>query len=155
MYDPVEMRQAIEALPSHRRQNLRQISNAIGVPLATLHRYNREPDETIILPHSSPLYPYLTEEHRSARVFYALSKLDLTTGRYDGCYQRVDVDEKWFFLTLMQLKMYLTQREIDDGKKPVRRVVHKIHIVKVMFLAATARPRFNNGVCTFDGKIGI
>jgi hypothetical protein len=34
-------------------------------------------------------------------------------------------------------------------------VKSKNFIEKVMFLGVKARPRFENGVCTFDGKIGI
>jgi hypothetical protein len=48
--------------------------------------------------------------------------------------------------------LYLTEEE----KAPVRRVISKQHITKVMFLCAVARPRFNNdGNCTFNGKIGM
>jgi len=37
-----------------------------------------------------------------------------------------------------------------------RKTRHKGHIIKVMFLAAVARPRFNEaGECVFDGKIGL
>ena len=37
-----------------------------------------------------------------------------------------------------------------------RSISNKNNIVKVMMLSALARPRFNaQGVCTFDGKIGI
>jgi hypothetical protein len=39
---------------------------------------------------------------------------------------------------------------------PKRRTRHKSHILKVMFLAAIARPRYDGaGNCVFDGKIGM
>ncbi len=39
---------------------------------------------------------------------------------------------------------------------PTRRVQNKEHMMKVMFLAAVARPRYDpEGECTFDGKIGM
>ena len=39
---------------------------------------------------------------------------------------------------------------------PTRRVQNKEHMIKVMFLAAVARPRYDpEGECTFDGKIGM
>ena len=48
--------------------------------------------------------------------------------------------------------MYLVPGE----EPPTRSTRHKSHIIKVMFLCAIARPRFNQaGVCTFDGKIGL
>jgi hypothetical protein len=39
---------------------------------------------------------------------------------------------------------------------PERTFRHKSHILKVMFLAAVASPRYDGaGNCTFDGKIGM
>jgi hypothetical protein len=64
------------------------------------------------------------------------------------------VDEKWFFITKAQLHLYLASDEVA----PVRRVKHKSHIQKFMFLSAVARPstRFNaQGDMTWDGLIGI
>ena len=47
--------------------------------------------------------------------------------------------------------MYLVPGETP----PTRTVGHKSHILKVMFLVAVARPRYNDDdECTFDGKIG-
>jgi hypothetical protein len=43
-----------------------------------------------------------------------------------------------------------------DEPDPQQSTRHKSHIIKVMFLAAVAQPRFNAaGECTFDGKIGM
>jgi hypothetical protein len=56
------------------------------------------------------------------------------------------------FLTEKQQSIYLVDGELE----PERSVHNKAHITKVMFLTAVARPRFDaNGVCTFDGKIGM
>jgi hypothetical protein len=39
---------------------------------------------------------------------------------------------------------------------PTPRVQNKEHMIKVMLLAAVARPRYDpEGECTFDGKIGM
>jgi hypothetical protein len=58
------------------------------------------------------------------------------------------------FLTQVDQGLYLTEEEEGDG--PERSTQHKGHILKVMFLTAVARPRFNDrGECTFDGKIGL
>jgi hypothetical protein len=54
------------------------------------------------------------------------------------------VDEKWFFIMKDHWKLYLTQREIDEDLIPTRCVIHKSQILKVMFLAATARPRWDD-----------
>ena len=39
---------------------------------------------------------------------------------------------------------------------PERHALNKDHLIKVMFLCAIARPRYNDaGTCIFDGKIGM
>lgn len=53
-------------------------------------------------------------------------------------------------MTEATLRVYLARGETA----PVRAIRHKGHIVKVLFLAALARPRFDSNGCTFDGKIG-
>jgi hypothetical protein len=91
-----------------------------------------------------------------AIVLYSRLKLDLSTGLYDGFYQDIHVDEKWFFNKQDHLKLYLTQREVEENLVPNRQLPHKSHTMKVMFLAATAGSRYNNeGVEVFYGKIGI
>lgn len=49
----------------------------------------------------------------------------------------------------------MTDREKNEQDIPLRQCKSKRYIIKVMFLCAVARPRFDkNGQCTFDGKIG-
>jgi hypothetical protein len=61
---------------------------------------------------------------------------------------------KSFFLTEENMRFYRTTDEQQEAPKRV--CAHKLHILKVMFLAAVARPCFDdNGQCIFDGKIGI
>jgi hypothetical protein len=56
------------------------------------------------------------------------------------------------FFTEEQLNLYL----VPGKAGPERSIRHKGHILKVMFFAAIARPRYNAaGECTFDGKIGM
>ena len=65
---------------------------------------------------------------------------------------RIHVDDKWFFLT-REKERYLLHW---DEKNPKHCVKHKLHITKVMFLCAVARPHFNT--CSnswWDGKLGI
>jgi hypothetical protein len=52
----------------------------------------------------------------------------------------------------LDLSTYLVPEEA-----PAKRTNgHKVYILKVMFLAAIARPRYDGaGNCTFDGKIGM
>ena len=56
------------------------------------------------------------------------------------------------FISEKELHIYLTEGELP----PRRTCKHKNHLMKVMFLSAVTRPRFDDeGNCIFDGKIGI
>jgi hypothetical protein len=112
----------------------------------------QDPLDNVIIPHSNAIRPHLHDYHQLARVLYAVENLDLEDLHYRAYFDSVHIDEKWFFLTEAQLKLYLVPGE----SAPTRSTRHKSHILKVMFLAAVARPRYNaEGECTFDGKIGI
>jgi hypothetical protein len=155
LYDPDELRAAIAAVPLSQKRSLRKLSAALDLPTTTLFQYMKrgnEEDDPIIRPHSSAIKPLLSEMHELARMMFACSRLDCTSGLFDDCLHEVHVDEKWFFLTEAQMRFWLS----PDEPKPHRSTHHKSHIIKVMFLAAVARPRFNAaGECTFDGKIGM
>ena len=62
----------------------------------------------------------------------------------------VFIDEKWFYLSQKSKKYYLLLEEDD----PHRTCKNKNYIPRLMFLCVCARPRFTNGECVFDGKIG-
>ena len=80
------------------------------------------------------------------------NKIDPVTREYDDCFQSVHVDEKWFFISEKELRLYIAPGEVV----PTRRCQNKDHLLKVMFFAAVARPRFDaDGKCIFDGKIGM
>jgi hypothetical protein len=106
-------------------------------------------NDNVIVPHSNALMPHLQDHHQFARVLYSVANLDIVSGQYHDYFDSVHVDEKWFFMTKAQLSLYLVPGE----SVPERSVVHKSHILKVMFLAAIARPCYNDtGLCTFDGS---
>ncbi|KAH9139235.1 hypothetical protein AeRB84_016490 [Aphanomyces euteiches] len=64
----------------------------------------------------------------------------------------VHVDEKWFYVTQVKEKVYV----YDDEVLAARSTKSKSFITKVLFLAAVARPRYNNKKePTFDEKIDI
>ena len=155
-YNPDDVVEAIEAVPTEKTSTLRSIAQHIGISKTTLIRLKAN-NKDVIIPDTNNVKPLLNEGHKAARVFYCHSKIDQPLGQYyTDWYQTVHVDEKWFFITQEQLKMYLTPRESEQQKAPVRRVKNKQDIMKVMFSAAVARPRYNDhGDCIFDGKIGI
>ena len=64
----------------------------------------------------------------------------------------VHIDEKWLFLTKDGQRFIIAV----DEEEPYRYVQHKSFLMKIMFLCAVARPRYNtNKNAWFDGKIGI
>jgi len=64
----------------------------------------------------------------------------------------VYIDEKWFYMTKKKRNYYLLPEEED----PERTLQNKKCIGKVMFLAAVARPRYDeDGNVTFTEKIRI
>ncbi|ETV64143.1 hypothetical protein H257_18925 [Aphanomyces astaci] len=70
---------------------------------------------------------------------------------FDLMYHTVHVDEKWFFMTRLQKKIYGAPGE----KIKQRSCKSKRHLLKVMFLSAVARPRWDQAKGEwFDGKIG-
>ena len=61
-------------------------------------------------------------------------------------YNRIHIDEKWFYITKADRSYYITLEE----ETPSRHCKSKRFIGKVMLMAAVARPRPG-----FDGKLGI
>jgi len=152
LYDREALCEAAAELPYHQRKTMRGLAGALGISVYTVWKLIRK--EKVINPHSNAIKPFLTEENKVMRVAYAANEVEhLPTGGWKFCSgdDVVHLDEKWFFMTEQSLLTYLI-----TGELPKKRTAkHKQHIVKVMFLAATARPRFDEeGNCTFDGKIG-
>jgi hypothetical protein len=126
-------------------------ASAIGVPCTSLHRMKVDKNDSVIVPHSNAIKPAPNEPHKFARVLCALSNLNLDAEEHHDFYDLVHVDEKWLFLTEVQLRVCLAPGETP----PTRSTRHKSHMTKVMFLCTVARPRCNAaGACTFDGKTG-
>ena len=84
------------------------------------------------MPCGSWLKPLLTPEHKNQRVFYAVSKYNPDDNTFHSFYNSVHVDEKWFFLTEAQLRLYIA----TDEDAPIRFIQNKDYITKVMFLCA-------------------
>ena len=64
----------------------------------------------------------------------------------------IHIDEKWFYLTKDGQRFIIAA----DKEEPYRHVQHKSFLMKIMFLCAVARPRYDtNKNAWFDRKIGI
>ena len=104
------------------------------------------------MPKSIAVKPLLTEMHKVQRVMFATSQLSEPNDHFHYFYDSVHIDEKWFFISEKQLRVHLA----PDEEMPERNAQNRDHLIKVMFLCAVARPRYNaTGNCTFDGKNGM
>ena len=64
----------------------------------------------------------------------------------------IHIDKKWFYLTKDGQRFIIAA----DEDEPYRHVQHKSFLMKIMFICAVARPRYDtNKNAWFDGKIGI
>jgi hypothetical protein len=167
-WDVVALKEAVRQLRLTERQNFRMLAKNVAVPLPTLHRLFKK---GVFRRHTSALKPFLTEENKVSRVAYCLDEIDgatVTGGgevRFKGMFDRVDIDEKWFYQTSDGKNYILTAAEFeeeeggdeaDDEATPHRTIRHKCHIPKVMFLCAQARPRWDpHRNAMWDGKLGL
>ncbi|XP_074265582.1 uncharacterized protein LOC141588022 [Silene latifolia] len=118
-----------------------------------------------IEPHSSPLHPKLSDLDKEQRLLHSLKSLvvkqqiqeflDLNSIPvieiiFDEMSNTIHMDEKWFFITEDNEKVYIVEGE----ELPHRSCQSKRFITKVMFMCAVTRPIFGaDGELIFDGKI--
>jgi hypothetical protein len=143
----------IASIPLNERSTIRSACEKLGMKKSTFHKRFKEGH---LRRHSNSLKPLLKEENKMDRLRWCISMVHEGTLQNEPKFSCMDniihVDEKWFNMTKKSRNFYMLPEEQD----PYRTVQNKNSIDKVMFLAAVARPRFDNeGNCTFDGKIGI
>jgi hypothetical protein len=147
---PVNYEQ-LRNVPLKDRTTLEDASKVLGVSKKTLLKHIKEGN---LRRHTSSIKPHLTDANKKARLQWCVNMLDHESlhdnPKFKSLFDHVFIDEKWFFLTRKSERYYL----LPDEDDPHRTCKSKNNIPKLMFLCATARPRFENGVCTFDGKIG-
>lgn len=140
-------------IPLSRRTSLRSVACAMDVSKSTLIRWKKRGE---IKRHTNPLKPILKDENKRARLQFCMTMLDKETLPHDpsfiNMYNVVHIDEKWFYMTKKSETYYL----VPEEDEPLRACKSKNFITKVMFLAAIARPRFDEDKnVKFSGKIGI
>jgi len=147
---------AVKALPSNQRRQCRHLTAKVNIPIATLHKYLKV--EKLFKRHTSALKPTLTSTNMHLRVLHALEHIDQNTinsrtqtMKYRDLFDEIHVDEKWFYVS-RDGEAYII---CSDEEPPERKVGHKSHIAKVMFLCAQARPRPLSNGTWWDGKVGI
>ena len=149
---PLDLNQVM-ATPLHKRTSLRSFSMALGIAPSTLHRRVKE---GTIRRHTNAIKPSLSDANKTERLKFCLSMLENESlahePKFNNMYNIVHIDEKWFYMTKKMEKYYL----LPEEDVPHRTCQSKNYITKVMFLAAMARPRFDEeGNETFSGKIGV
>lgn len=150
----VNISSAIQAVPLHKRDNLRSLSKATGIAKSTLHRRLKKGE---LRRHSNSIKPLLSEENKQKRLEFCLSMIVQPEGnhesyQFDPMFDTIHIDEKLFYQTRTNQTYYLANEEPET----LRTCQSKRFIEKVMFLAAVARPRFDTSRNQkFDGKLGI
>ena len=101
--------------------------------------------------HISSLKPTLMDENKVSRMELALSFMDKNdTSKFEHMEDLIHVDEKWFHF-MKDGQCFIIAA---DEAEPYRHVQHKSFLMKIMFLCAVARPRYDmNKNAWFDGKI--
>jgi hypothetical protein len=141
-------------VPLNKRKTIRSLSRALGVCPSTLHRRFQWGQVKRV---TNTLKPLLTAANIIQRLKFCVSMLDENDNEFTTSmpsFKEMDdivhIDEKWFHMTKKKNSYYLLPGE----PPPLRAVQNKNCIGKVMFLTAVAKPRYEGGVVTFDGKIG-
>ncbi|KAM0855094.1 hypothetical protein ACQ4PT_050030 [Festuca glaucescens] len=144
---------AMKAIPPNERTTLEALAHAMNVKKTTLQRRLKEKEFRRC---TNEVKPSLMPENIKQRLEYCLRNLEPASLAVEPTFKAgfnvVHIDEKWFFRTKKNQKVYLTPGE----EPPHRETKNKGHIQKIMFLSAMTRPRYDrDGNCTFDGKIGV
>lgn len=142
----------VATIPLNKSKTIQGLARTLGVSHSTLHLRFQLGE---LKRHSSRLKPAMTPENKLKRMEFCVNMPDkdwLTTPW--PFFQKMDniihIDKKWFYMTRVNNNYYL----LPEESTPLRIVHNKNNIRKVMFLMAVAKPRYNEGVLTFDGKIG-
>lgn len=146
--DRKEKLATIRNIDVNRRTTLRALSHSIDIPLTSLWRLCKNGE---IKRHSNSLKPLLTLGNQLKRLEYCLSFVE-DNGQFKDMFNYIHIDEKWFYITKIKQNFYL----LPEESEPSRQVKSKSNMIKVMFLAAIGRPRYDfQKKQYFDGKLGI
>ena len=95
LYDRDAVIEATINIPRKKRKNIRALAVQLGVPKSTVQRMRKE--QNILVRHSSPIKPHLTEEHKVNRLLYALQMRNPDNPSvFQTCYDMVHIDKNGF-----------------------------------------------------------
>jgi hypothetical protein len=110
IYDRVELQANIAAVPLKERMTVRHLAGLVGVPQTTVQRFLKpvgagrakaNPEDVVLVRHTSNLHPTLTEENKLSRIMFCTEQINhgtlhLRHPKFSGQYDKVHIDEKWF-----------------------------------------------------------
>jgi hypothetical protein len=127
-----ELHIRVKAVPFHFRKNIRTLSFKIGIPTTTIHRALKL---GLLKSSKNSNKPNLTPKNKLDCVAYCHSFVQ--DNSFVDMLDRVDIDEKWFYLSQKITSFILVPGEVA----PLCLCKHKNHIKKAMCLTAMAHPR--------------
>ncbi|KAF0690726.1 Aste57867_17900 [Aphanomyces stellatus] len=107
-----EIEATIKAVPQEDRQTLQSLEASSGIKKTTIIRHMKE--KMKLKGRSNYVKPLLTDANKITRLRYALNILlpgSNGTHFFDNMYNRVHIDEKWFFLTKVKRRFYVYSDE--------------------------------------------
>jgi hypothetical protein len=162
-WDRVVLGEMVKGVPLKSRRTVWNLAGTVDIPKSTIQSFlkpisqKRNNANKVLVRHTSNLRPTLTATNKRARFDFCISQINngtlhLRHPKYCAQYDKVHIDEKWFYLTQDGERYILAPGE----EPPKRHVKHKNFILKVMFLCAQARPRYDHSAQRmWDGKLGI
>jgi hypothetical protein len=67
-----DVRDAVSLLPLNQRRTIRSIASALEIPLSSVFRMRRNPNDVVIMPKAIALQPLLTDVHKVQHVLFAV-----------------------------------------------------------------------------------
>jgi hypothetical protein len=142
--------EALKNIPLKDRMTIEDVSRQLNISTWKIQKYLKK---GLLRRHSSSIKPYLTQANKRSRLQWCVDMVnrDLANDpRFKELFDFIFIDEKWFYLHQKSERYYLLPEEDD----PHRTCKNKNYIPRLMFLCVCARPRFRDGNCIFDGRIG-
>ena len=103
----VELCEKVNAVPFHYRKNVLTLVFQVGIPKSTIHDALKKG----LLKHTrNTIRPILTDKNKTDRVRCYCSFVQ--NGQFTDMLDRVDIDEKWFYLTEVATSYILVPGEI-------------------------------------------
>lgn len=126
-YSTDEMKESLKGILLRHRMTVRATAKRLGVSHMTVQRLKEKKEFRRF---TSNLRPVLTEINQVARLMFCLDEINESTMDYKDMYDRIHIDEKWFYMCRDKQSYILA----NDEKDPCRRVKNKLHIQKVRHL---------------------